>query len=92
MQKNRYDKFLNLSKILEDHMQDATLCQRKIDQEIRSMNGSLGRHRKDINASLGQVNALVDRVVTLEEEIVEAKKVNRRLERKVSVLEVVTDD
>ena len=73
-------------------MQDATLCQRKFDHDPCIMDGSLGRHRKDINASCGQVNALVDRVVTLEEEIVEAKKVNRRLECKVSTLEVITDD
>ena len=60
--------------------------------EMRSIDGSLGRHRKDINTSREQVNALTDRVVTLEEEIVEVKKVNRRLERKVSTLEVITDD
>ena len=78
MQKNRYDEFLNMSKILEEHMQDAVLCQRKIDHDLRIMDGSLGRHRKDINASRGQVNKLVDQVVTLEEEIVEAKKVNRQ--------------
>ena len=92
MQKNRYDEFLNMLKILEDHMQDVVLCQSKIDKEIHLMDGSLGCHCKDINVSRTQVNDLVDRLATLEEEMVETKKVNRHLECKVSALEVITDD
>ena len=92
MQKNCYDKFLNILKILEDHMQDASLCQAKIDKEICSMDGSLGHHHKDINQSRVQVNNLVDRLSALEDKVIETKKVNCCLEHKVLELEVIVED
>ena len=92
MQKNRYDEFLNLLKILEDHMQDTVLCQSKTDRDIRMMDRSLGRHRKEINKTSSLLDSLVDQVKALDKKMDETDKVNRRLERKVLALEVIIED